>query len=373
MKIRHFRGFTLVELLVVIAIIGVLIALLLPAIQAAREAARRMSCSNHLKQIGIAVHNFHDTRTALTPLHLGYGKISVFGLLYPYMEQQALYDRLAVVPPSFGYYIPPIWSGRYIKTGYTGLTEAEKIAFASVPMMTCPSRRSGVAMYTSDHASGVYTNWNRQGPLADYYAVFTAHAGERSQEGGTGIDTAGGNNWDNHVFSAVTQDGPFRIGIISGFVNSAHTAWTDTAEFNHWECRDNMAWWQDGTTNQIILGEKHIPQSMLGKCGEPAPFDRKSCDCTYLYLNGHYPFIFLMGPTRDRNATFTGNLPIARGSSHYDGDTNEWPFQMGFGSYHQGVCQFLYGDGSVSAKSVTTDPSILVKLACVNDGNPVTP
>ena len=103
-------GFTLVELLVVIAIIGILVGLLLPAVQAAREAARRMSCSNNFKQIGLAMHNYHTafkqiptngTGTRRTPSTPNGTQdcnrlfLSWLVPILPYMEQQALWDEIS--------------------------------------------------------------------------------------------------------------------------------------------------------------------------------------------------------------------------------------------------------------------------------------
>jgi prepilin-type N-terminal cleavage/methylation domain-containing protein/prepilin-type processing-associated H-X9-DG protein len=92
MKTRTIRGFTLIELLVVIAIIAVLIALLLPAVQAAREAARRAQCTNNMKQIGVAMHNYHSVNNSLPPgkMNYGWGTWVVFTLQY--IEGGALYN-----------------------------------------------------------------------------------------------------------------------------------------------------------------------------------------------------------------------------------------------------------------------------------------
>jgi prepilin-type N-terminal cleavage/methylation domain-containing protein len=101
MSLQRSRGFTLIELLVVIAIIAILIALLLPAVQQAREAARRTQCKNHLKQIGLALHNYHDTHRVFPfgkgPSYPGvpvYARWSQHALILPYIDQAPLYNSI---------------------------------------------------------------------------------------------------------------------------------------------------------------------------------------------------------------------------------------------------------------------------------------
>jgi prepilin-type N-terminal cleavage/methylation domain-containing protein/prepilin-type processing-associated H-X9-DG protein len=142
------RGFTLVELLVVIAIIGILIALLLPAVQAAREAARRSQCTNNLKQLGLALQNYHDTYKDFVPRkqtsHVGFStRHSGFIGLLQFMEQGAMYDQIKAGDATYGPFGPTAW------TGWDPWNEAPA-------MLLCPSATStGTLTYAVNYAFSV--------------------------------------------------------------------------------------------------------------------------------------------------------------------------------------------------------------------------
>lgn len=147
-------GFTLVELLVVIAIIGILIALLLPAVQAAREAARRSQCSNNMKQVGLALHNYHDVHKTFPPWAILYGDPMVRQhtvayhhpwplMILPFMEQTALYDGIDLGMPVCPE--PPAVSG-----------QGQAVVSTQVATLLCPTSMKLELNQTRNMA---YTNY----------------------------------------------------------------------------------------------------------------------------------------------------------------------------------------------------------------------
>ena len=116
------RGFTLVELLVVIAIIGVLVALLLPAVQAAREAARRMRCSNNLKQLSLGLHNYEDVYKTLPPAGINSNQMSWLVMLLPYIEQKNLFDQFD-----------------FRSGGWNAHNRIKIVKRVKIPVINCPS------------------------------------------------------------------------------------------------------------------------------------------------------------------------------------------------------------------------------------------
>src|SRR5262245_17264325 len=286
---RARRAFTLIELLVVIAIIAILIGLLLPAVQKIRESANRLKCANNLKQIGLGVHNFHDTYGVLPPARIADQYATWYVMILPFIEQDNLYKQWDL---TLKYYAQPTFD-----------------VTAQVPIYLCPSRRRPpqIGSLPEDVATG------KMGSLGDYAA-------------------ASSDNTDDPVtaYDLVGATGSIIIGVRNG---------------TQWDSRTNFAAVIDGLSNTVFIGEKHIQRGKIGQVkGDRTIWNGDSIDV----------FARIAGPGKG----LVGNLDTA---------TNQR-----FGSYHPGICQFVFGDGSVRGLKVTLAETVLSRLIRRDDGEVVT-
>jgi prepilin-type N-terminal cleavage/methylation domain-containing protein/prepilin-type processing-associated H-X9-DG protein len=290
---RGRSAFSLIELLVVIAIIAVLIGLMLPAVQKVREAAARSQCQNNLKQIGIALHSYHNINNKLPPSRMSDLHATWAVLILPFLEQDNLYQQW-VLPNTY-----------YVQSDAARLTP--------VPLYFCPARRT-----------------MRTGPTASI-------SGDQNDDGGGGPHVPGALG----DYAACTGTDNCDGADCTGAFNGAFRA--DYNQFGRKIGAVTFAEISDGLSNTFLVGEKHVTQGAFGA----GPLD-----CS-LY-NGDYWICC----TRSASPSY----PLAQTRT----DTNPR-----FGSYHSGLCHFLFGDGSVRALSSNIQPQILALLANIADGQTI--
>lgn len=162
------RAFTVVELLVVIAIVGILVALLLPAVQAAREAARRTQCSNHLKQIGLATHNYHDTfKTFPMATHWAPGGTlySALTAILPYHEQGSLYVQYNANAPSYS-----VFNEGVISQQVPVYLCPSMVLRRQVPALSCGEQNRAAGSYAVCTGTQSGFGQNHDGAIVPHYA-----------------------------------------------------------------------------------------------------------------------------------------------------------------------------------------------------------
>ncbi|QDU26899.1 hypothetical protein ETAA8_19830 [Anatilimnocola aggregata] len=323
---RAGAGFTLVELLVVIAIIGVLVALLLPAVQAAREAARRAQCTNQLKQLGLACHNFHDSFNSIPAVDLAdaYAPWAVF--LLPYIEQTAQANN---------------WDMR--KRYY----EQAANAGSQLKVLNCPTRPQGLRDKTKGQSRTYTTSLTGPPGYSDYAAC------EGTNPGVVLPDTEQFDGAFRRSFAPILTCPPNPPVQQTSWANSGGCA-ADGGVFDSWQLLSNFRVFSDGLTATLMIGEMHVAV----KSEASGPVWNGDYQSQYRRYAGHKG---TQDPVTLRWAT---ELGLVTDPELYGG--SDW--NLRFGSQHPGICSFALADGSVRAISNTINIDTLHRLSVRADG-----
>jgi prepilin-type N-terminal cleavage/methylation domain-containing protein len=329
MRLRRTGGFTLVELLVVIAIIGILVALLLPAIQAAREAARRSQCTNNLKQIGIAIHNYHDTYKRLPNSRRTFDYITWAAELWPFIEEGNLsvaWDR------TWRYY-----------------DQKEDIRTVQVPIYLCPTRRGPPALsMTGDNDQGSETAPNVPGAVSDY----ACNTGDTPQSSLNASEND--NTYEPQNDKKTAPTGPFRYSQVGDDVEVVYKPGETDLSAIPLVYKMQFRHVTDGLSNTAFVGEKHVPVP-----GTRDWFGQIDAKDNSVYNPDFWSSVGRKG----------GKLrPLAEPTDGSGGGTELQTYNKNFGSWHTGICQFVFGDGSVQALKTEIDEYMLGHICNIADG-----